>query len=394
MKQLTGGNSIWHALDSEYCPQQISLLHVYEPARGSDGMTLPAFKRYVAQRLDGLPLHRKLVSVPMNVDYPYWVDDEQFDLDNHIHEVALKPPANHARLLAAMQKIAMSPMDTSRPPWEMHLVTGLGRIQDLPAGSFGIALKIYHAQFDGTNLAKLIHKLHTPLEELALGKLLRSEPDPSAFSLLTQAAWNRYRWMCRSTRVVGKNLPNILAALRPPRRGDDQWQPEKYGNPKTRFSCHIRTRERVFDGVDVPMADIKAIRQRVPDTTVNDVALAAAGGALRRYLSHHGELPEDPLVVLQPVSAHEEGDDIDSGSRISIMSPKVHTEIPDPFERMTRIHGSTRRVKQTNEKLGTGNVADIADVLPTNLLGAGMRLFMKSGLADHTPMGFSGGRPQ
>ncbi len=51
----------------------------------------------------------------MKVDYPYWVDHEQFDLGTHIREVKLKSPANHANLLGTIGEFAESPMDKSRP---------------------------------------------------------------------------------------------------------------------------------------------------------------------------------------------------------------------------------------------------------------------------------------
>jgi hypothetical protein len=47
---------------------------------------------------------------------------------------------------------------------------------------------------------------------------------------------------------------------------------------------------------------VKAIAARC-DAKVNDVVLALASGALRRYLARHGGVPKRPLVAAVPVSA-------------------------------------------------------------------------------------------
>jgi diacylglycerol O-acyltransferase len=41
--------------------------------------------------------------------------------------------------------------------------------------------------------------------------------------------------------------------------------------------------------------------------TINDVVLAICAGGLRRYLEHHGELPEDPLIAWVPINARPAG---------------------------------------------------------------------------------------
>jgi diacylglycerol O-acyltransferase len=53
--------------------------------------------------------------------------------------------------------------------------------------------------------------------------------------------------------------------------------------------------------------DLKTIRTLQVGVTINDVVLAICSGALRRYLEHHGELPEDPLVAWVPINARPAG---------------------------------------------------------------------------------------
>src|SRR5258705_12547543 len=54
------------------------------------------FRRIRAQierRLPGLPLlRRKLGAVPFGLGHPIWIDDPDFDLDAHLHRIALPAP--------------------------------------------------------------------------------------------------------------------------------------------------------------------------------------------------------------------------------------------------------------------------------------------------------------
>ena len=36
--------------------------------------------------------HRKLKQVPLGIDHPVWVDDDDFDIDRHVHRMALPSP--------------------------------------------------------------------------------------------------------------------------------------------------------------------------------------------------------------------------------------------------------------------------------------------------------------
>jgi diacylglycerol O-acyltransferase len=68
----------------------------------------------------------------------------------------------------------------------------------------------------------------------------------------------------------------------------------KHPVPATRFNVDVSP-HKMFDAREFDLADLKTIRTLQVGVTINDVVLAICAGALRRYLEHHGELPEDPL---------------------------------------------------------------------------------------------------
>src|SRR3712207_7259641 len=61
-------------------------------------------------------------SVPFGLDYPYWVDDSDFDLDFHVREIALARPGSDAQLAA---QVARSEEHTSELQSRQYLVCRL-----------------------------------------------------------------------------------------------------------------------------------------------------------------------------------------------------------------------------------------------------------------------------
>ena len=92
--------------------------------------------------------------------------------------------------------------------------------------------------------------------------------------------------------------------------------------------------------------------------TVNDVVLAAVGGALRRELSRRGVLPGAPLVAAVPVSTHAAGDDL--ANAMSVMFVGLGTDIADAGERLRVVRDATRRAKHGE---GRGHGHGAADLL-------------------------------
>src|SRR3546814_6687875 len=73
------------------------------------------------------------------------------------------------------------------------------------------------------------------------------------------------------------------------------------GVPETRFNVPVGP-HKMFDGTTVALADVAEIRRKVPGATVNDVVIATVGGALRKYLAKHKELPKESLVAVAPIN--------------------------------------------------------------------------------------------
>ncbi len=390
MRQLTGSDHLWFALETDQAPLHFVGAAVYDPSTRPEGpISLDDLKASVEKELPHLPLRKRLLTTPWRLDLPYWVDAEDFELGDHVRELALEPPGGRNQFRAAITDLLEAPFDKSKPLWDMSLISDLGGVDEFPAGSFAVMVRVHHGQFDGKTALALMNSLHTDRPESSEDKAPPWTPDrtPSGPELLMRAPLHFGEWMWRAAGATRTIAPMLAGRSRRSGGGSSGSRPPV---PRTRFSGRLESRRRVFDFLHLPLDQVQKIRSVVEGATVNDVASTIAGGALRMYLQSVGELPDEPMVVMMPISAHAPGIESDSGNRISMMTASVHTEIADPIERLRCGREASGRSKRTSKEIGAANVADLMDILPTNALDLAVEPLLGSGMLERLPMPFSG----
>jgi hypothetical protein len=76
--------------------------------------------------------------------------------------------------------------------------------------------------------------------------------------------------------------------------------------PRTPFNRSI-TPHRRFCFFSMSLTRFKDVK-RTLGVTLNDTVMAVSSAALRSYLEERGELPEDPLIAMIPVSVRSESE--------------------------------------------------------------------------------------
>src|SRR3989440_5365652 len=158
MRQLTGLDAQFLALETPRQTGHVGALALLDPSTRPNGrLELADVHDLVLERLPLLPPFRwRLKEVPLGLDYPYWIDDPDFDLEYHVREIALAPPPTDAKLAEQVARIFARPLDRARPLWELYLIHGL---QD---DQVGLLTKIHHAAVDGFAGAELLRVLLDP----------------------------------------------------------------------------------------------------------------------------------------------------------------------------------------------------------------------------------------
>jgi WS/DGAT/MGAT family acyltransferase len=112
----------------------------------------------------------------------------------------------------------------------------------------------------------------------------------------------------------------------------------------------------------VSLADVHRLRAAA-EATVNDVALALVGGALRRWLAARGQLPHRSLLAMVPVSVRGD-DDAPGGNRTSALLTTLATDCADAAERLARVARVTGAAKRRHDETGVGELVRLADLVP------------------------------
>lgn len=153
MRQLTGLDATFLYLESPNVPMHISGLSIYDQSTAPGGGV--RFKEIIDNihtRMLSIPtMTQHLVTVPMELDHPYWLTDGTFDPEFHIRHIALPKPGDWRQLCILISRLHARPLDRNRPLWELYVIEGLDNVEGVPAGSFAMFSKVHHAAIDGSS---------------------------------------------------------------------------------------------------------------------------------------------------------------------------------------------------------------------------------------------------
>ena len=208
MRQLTGLDAQFLALETPRQSGHVSSLMVLDPRTRSDGaLELEDIFALVAERLPLLaPFRWRLREVAFGLDYPYWIDDPEFDLEYHVRVLALPPPPTDERLATQVARIAARPLDRARPLWELYLIHGL---QD---DHVALLTKIHHAAVDGISGAEILgalmdsspHGREVPAPAAGAG-----DKEPGELEMLARAVAGAPRYLDRVLRALPSTTANL-----------------------------------------------------------------------------------------------------------------------------------------------------------------------------------------
>src|SRR5436309_4797232 len=209
MRQLTSLDAQFLALESARQTGHVGGLAVLDPSTAPGGTLRGAdIQRLLEERLPALPPFRwKLAEVPLGLDFPYWIEDADFDLNFHVRELALPPPGSYNQLSEQVARIMGRPLDRARPLWELYLIHGLEK------GRSAILTKIHHAVIDGMSGAEIMGLL------LDLSPEGRPPPDPvkvdgvehqpGQVEMLARGLLGVPRYPVRLLRSLPTTIPNV-----------------------------------------------------------------------------------------------------------------------------------------------------------------------------------------
>lgn len=367
-----------------YFEDSAHLMHVcglllLDPETIPGGYRFETLRDTIRVRVQHIPtFRRKLHDHLLNLDHPIWIDDTDFDIEHHVRRVTVPSPGGREQIAEVCADIAARPLDRCRPLWEFWVIEGLAE------GGLAIMTKMHHAIVDGVTGATLIGALCSL--EPDQPPVITADPGPPPQPV-------RDRDMILDGLIRFSKRPLRLPALLPETLGVvPSWirrgrhgtaMPAPFRAPRTSFNGTV-TNHRTVAYTQLSFAAVKEVKNAF-GTTVNDVVLALCSGALRRYLDANGELPDQSLVAMVPVSVHGRGTG-EGTNQVSGMFTTLASQLADPVARLRLIAKQTRIGKEHHHTISASMLQDWAQFAPANTLAVGIRLVAKLRLAERTPV--------
>ena len=394
MRQLTSLDAQFLNVESPTTTGHVGSLILLDPSTAPGGQwTLETVRAVYEPRLHlAAPLRQRLVSVPLGLGRPYWVDDPDFDLEFHLRELALPSPGTHEQLGEQVARIHARPLDRRRPLWESYVITGL------EGGKVAFYSKIHHAAIDGVSGAEILETIMdvTPEPREVPAEPLSYVPRriPTTVDLVRRGVASIAMNPVEMLKTVPKNLGYVdqlpgaanfpgahvlseAAAAVARALGQDVQDVGRRSlhAPRTPLNGQI-TPHRRFSFGSVDLDRVKTVKNHF-DMTVNDVVMAMAASALRRWLLDHDALPDVPLVVAVPVSVRKEDQKGEGGNQVSVMMAELPTHLRDPHERLCAMRDSMAEAKRHFEAVPASLLQDLSHVIPTALSGLAARALFR-----------------
>jgi WS/DGAT/MGAT family acyltransferase len=388
MRQLSEHDAAYIYSDSAHANSNLTLLHIYDQSTAPGGVV--RFKQilaHVESRLDKLPNFReKILRVPLDLDYPYWIEDENFNIEYHVRHIALPKPGDWRQFCIQSSRIHARPLDLQRPLWEMYVIEGLDSFLDLPVGSFAVLLKIHHAAIDvthGNEITSLLHDLSPVASVPAPAAPWFPETAPGSLTLLWLAGLSFATLPLRLAQPLGNSWTALKATVKT-FAGEFLGKPLAF--PTTRFNTEVSP-HRVFETRRFALEDFKAIRDLVPGASVNDVVLAVCAGGLRNYLCMQDELPLQSMVAAAPIAVHSDLE-AEAPSNYSWVRVGLGTDVADPVERLVAIQKASSSSAAMAQALSARELTLLAQQAPSLAIVATSKMLRSASalLGDWAPL--------
>jgi len=325
----------------ELWPQEIGALAILEGGRlfdRSGQFRLAQVRASIAARLHHVRRFRQLLYVPpRRMGNPLWVDDETFDLAEHVNVVPLTEPAGEGQLLLATETLRQHRLDRSRPLWEVWFLTGLA------GGRVGMYARMHHCVADGMAGVAALGALLDAAPDVEAGVTEPFTPSgrPSESDLVADAR-NRRR------ALRNKRLGDLTHPVSSTRRmlGELPALRELFAEPGPPTSLDRRVGAgRTFALVRADLAAVKRIGHS-HGAKVNDVLLATIAGGLRTLIRERGEaVPERGLPIYVPISLRGGTQREAFGNLVTQMAVPLPVGVIGSVERLRLIASETARRK-------------------------------------------------
>lgn len=318
---------------------------------------------------------------------PHWEDDPNFDINAHLHHVALPAPGDQAALATLVGDITSTPLDPAQALWQIHMVDGFG-------DGAATIYRIHHCVADGIALSRVLLSLADEEPEETARPIDRdSEPEPSEerhgpLSRLTgpvrgvaSAAAGAVGTIAHESLEVAKNPSHLLDVAAAGREDADALSKVllRGNDPGTALKGELGVSKSVAWSDPISLDAVLEFGH-ANGKTVNDIVMAAVTGAFRHYLERRGEFA-DQLTAMVPFNLRTPDEPLPAtlGNRFGLVFLDLPVGTSSRNARLLRIHKSMKKIKLSHEGVVSYGVLDAMGRTPEGLEQRVIDLFTAKG---------------
>lgn len=327
-----------------------------------------------------------------------WWQEQEVDLNDHVVRITLNPASvcNKAELEQLVSELSATPLDSSKPLWQMHLVDNCigedGKIRQ------GVIIRIHHCIADGMALVGVLLSMfdrspHAPEGEEPEEPITLDEDNPwlrlmlpvtkgtiTAINLST-SIWTKYMWMVADSNKLASRLSRMgdmagrftLDAFKLMAMPDDS---------RTRLKGKPKGTKHVAWSEPLPLDEIKTIGKALGGS-VNDVLMASVAGAIGAYLRAKGDLVplNSDLRAMVPVNLRKAGEEKKLGNAFGLVPLVLPIGIEDPVERLNEVRRRMDELKGGYQAIVAMAVLGVLGATPKQMQNEIQNYFAKKATA-------------
>ncbi len=344
-QQMASPDAAWLHMD-----RPTNLMVVNSVLWFAEPMDIERGREIVRERLvERFPRFRQRVVEPRSgVGLPYWEEDPHFDLDRHLHHIALPAPGDTRALQELVGDLISTPLDRSKPLWDIYVIDGY-------RGGMAQVTRMHHSIADGIALARVLLSMTDERPDAGIGPSTEEPVAPGRLEALRRplAAGAHLLGAAAHEGVEvlthpGSELRGLAATTAEDSRALAKLllTPSDHDNA---LRGELGVRQRVTWTDRIVLDDVKAIGHAT-GTTVNDVLVAAMTGALRRYLiDRHSLVSELRAMVPFNLRPLDQPLPRDLGNRFGLVYLELPVGIRGRRQRLQEVHRRMDSIKHSPE---------------------------------------------
>jgi len=327
---------------------------------------------------------QRVVESQLPMRRPYWETDSHFDIDAHLHRIALPAPGDDSVLYDMISDLASTPLDFSKPLWQFHVIEGYSGGGDI------LFCRLHHSIADGIALMQVLLSMcdedadapwpEPTTERDRRGRGIGSFFRPAAHAIKTSSrvmgsiASGGAGVLLHPITTIGKTKDAVgFSASFSARLGR---LTILSSDPKTVFKGPLGVTKVAAWSEPIPLEEIKRVGKAMGGT-INDTLMTAVSGALRRYMIEHGDSADGiDIRAMVPVNLRSPEDALKNlGNSFALVLMALPVGIEDPLERFLVVRSRMDELKDSSEPIVTYIVLKAMGIAPAEIEKFGVEFY-------------------